>query len=365
MSAGAVAAALAVVFSSAMFLVYGTMLDTPVTSLPFAIAVVLVGQRVVDGRSPRSAVLAATALIAALSGWLALGFALAQAGRLAWRACRGTPSWRPAGALAGGAVLGSVITVAWCWWVYCSLDTLSDKADDKTSAVTLLESLTRQIGDARDLLPVAALVGGVGAVAALSDRRWRGALLSTLLPVLAYAIVFRGSAHMHDYWNYAVLAPLAIGAAAGAETVVRHLPDRHAMAPQLAIAATGALLAVVCSLGLSDGEAVFRNSLGTPALLDAAAEVAAPEGPVIAYLSPKAIESPWISYEARRPGLALHSPVQLSDLAERAPNFPVLVVWSSPSDAAADRLVEEAYAISGPYAVVPARTASAAVPPAS
>ena len=362
LSALATSAALAVTFSSPMFLVYGSMLDTPVTSLPFALAIVLAGQRAVDGRAPRPVVLALLGLLAALSGWLALGFAMVQAGRLGWRAWRGRGSWASARAIGLGATGGLGITVTWIWWVYGSFDTMANKAQDKTTAVSLVASLTQQLHDLEDLYLLAAIAGVAAAVlalVALPDRRWRGLFGSTALPVVAYAVVFRGGAQMHQYWNYAALVPLAIAIGAGVQVVRQRVPVERRSIHQGAIATAAVLLALVASSRLSDSEAELRNALGTPALLDRAAAVAPPGGPVVAYLSPPRIESPWVSYEAERPGLALHRPAALSALARRDPAFPVLVPWVT-FGPQADEVVRSAYAVEGPYAVAPARVVARA-----
>ena len=69
---GDVAGGLAVAGTSAMFLTYGAMLDTPVLSLPFGLAAVWAAQRAWQGRPPPRPVLLATGLVAALAGWQSL-----------------------------------------------------------------------------------------------------------------------------------------------------------------------------------------------------------------------------------------------------------------------------------------------------
>lgn len=357
LSPGAIALGLGVSLSSAMFLVYGTMLDTPVTSLPFAIAVVLAAQRTIDGRRTRPLLLGALGLLVGLSGWCAIVIAGAQVIRLALPSVRRRTGWAPAASIAGGTALGVSISFAWSLWVYGSFATMQAKLTDKSSSVTLAASIGHQLTDLRDLYAVGAVLAVIGAAAALvalPDRRWQGAFASVAGPIAIYAIVFRGGAHMHDYWNYAVIVPIAIAVAAGAETVLRRASAEARDRAQMGTIALALLLALASSTQLSDAEAQLRNGLATIRLLDAATAVAPPEGPVLAFLAPAGMDSPWISYESGRPGNSINGTGELQDLVDDDPSFPVLVAWVRYPEPAQLDLHDVAYDIEGPYAVVPA-----------
>lgn len=360
-----VAAALAVVFTTAMFQVYGSMLDTPVTSFPFAVGIVLLAQRAIDGRRTRTAALASVALLAALTGWLAAAIAGTQAIRLLLRGRRTGAGVGPALAVAGGTALGLVVSAAWSLWVYGSFATLRAKATDKSSSASLATSLGQQWRAALDLYPLALAVGLGGAALALllaGDRRWLGAFVSTAVPVVAYGLVFRGGADMHDYWNYGALLPLAIGAAAGVDALVGRSSPRATRAVSIAVLVVAALGGIVASKPVSDGEAKLRSGLVMPDLLDAAAAANPGRGPVLAYLAPPGFESPWIAYEARRPGLVLRSREQVAALARRDGDVPVLVVVVRLDDRAQELVRASAYAEALAYAVVPASVAAEVLP---
>ena len=128
---GDVAGGLAVAGTSAMFLTYGAMLDTPVLSLPFGLAAVWAAQRAWQGRPPPRPVLMATGLAAALAGWQSL---LAAALATALTLLSPSADGRRAGRVLGtGALAGLAITLAWIAWVEGTLLALGDQVAYRTS----------------------------------------------------------------------------------------------------------------------------------------------------------------------------------------------------------------------------------------
>ncbi|MDP1806672.1 MAG: hypothetical protein Q8K72_15955 [Acidimicrobiales bacterium] len=88
-----VAAGMALVLASVtpMLLVYGSMLDTPVASLPFGVAVLVAWERARRGRPVPAAVAGALTGLAVLSGWQSLLMAAVVSGWAAVRLGRGAP----------------------------------------------------------------------------------------------------------------------------------------------------------------------------------------------------------------------------------------------------------------------------------
>src|SRR3546814_78345 len=104
-----------------MFLDYGTMLDTPVTSLPFGLLSILVWQRSqASGIDSWSRL--ATAVLSVAAGWQA---ALAAGLTVLIDAAR--RSTRSAVLGAGGILLGSTGVLLWQLWVAGSLGDLVDQ----------------------------------------------------------------------------------------------------------------------------------------------------------------------------------------------------------------------------------------------
>jgi hypothetical protein len=357
LSAGAIAAGLCVALSSAMFLVYGTMLDTPMTALPFALAVVLATQRTIDGRRVRPWVLGVLALAVALSGWAAVAIAGTQAIRLALPSVRRRTGWRPPVAIGLGLLAGIITSLAWSLWAYGSFAVMRAKLTDKTNSDTFAQALVAQTQHLTDLLAVGivlAVIGFVVAWVALPDRRWRGAFLSTLGAITAYAVALHGGAAMHDYWNYALIVPVAIAVAAGAEVLLRRAPAAQQPRVQRLTIVAALLFALLSSTYVSDAEAELINGQATTRLLAAAEAAAPPDGPVLAYIGTRGLDSSWIPYETRRPALPIDTTTELRALVAEHPGFPMIVPWVRFDAGEQEQIRDAALDLDGPYAVVPA-----------
>jgi hypothetical protein len=124
LSPSAVAAGVVSTWRSAMFLVYGTMLDTPITSLPFMLATLLAWQRSWRRRPWSVPVMVGLGFVAALAGWQSFVVAALAATTLVLDALRRRRGWSPPLAMGGGAFVGLVVTLSWIRWVYGSLQPL-------------------------------------------------------------------------------------------------------------------------------------------------------------------------------------------------------------------------------------------------
>lgn len=239
---GAAAGAVIIAGSSAMYLTYGAMVDTPVFGFPFAIAAVWAAQRAWQGRPPPTTLMIAVGMLAAIAGWqalLAAGLAAIVAG-----VRRHRPSRVGALALACGVLVGALVDVSWTWWVNGGLAALFDQGVAR-SRMDFGQWFTSQTEFAMDLygpvLLILVLLGG--ACAALlrpavsfdsqrpeefsdlpspmdaslrvpdATRRWMTPLPLTLVlvaTVVIYAGVFRYGAWVHSYWNYYGVAVVAV-----------------------------------------------------------------------------------------------------------------------------------------------------------
>ena len=112
----ATATGVTVMATSEMFLADGTMLDTPVTSLPFSLAALWVAMRIHHRRSVPVWAAFAIAAAAALSGWQSTTFCGVALLYLTWRS-RHDQEVRPV-ALASdaGLVVGLATDLLWARW---------------------------------------------------------------------------------------------------------------------------------------------------------------------------------------------------------------------------------------------------------
>jgi len=253
---GAVTAAVAVAvgLSIPMFLDYGTMLDTLMLGLPFAVAYLLVWQRSMDGRSGTAA-LAATAAAVALVAWEGvLLVALAMAVTAAVRRRAGLRIVLASGGGLGAALIAIALWVSWVGGIGVLLDKGLYRGGHSSDV-----SLGRYAGDqfehARQYLGVAGLVVLlVGACALLIAPRFRPIGAIALATPVVYALAFREGADLHDYWNYWLLVPMVLGV--GALTTIA---GRAAKPLVVAAAVAGATGVVIAGYALSSPIAQARG----------------------------------------------------------------------------------------------------------
>ena len=214
----AAAGAVVLVGLTPMMLAYGVMLDTPVVCFPVGVAVVLCWYRAWEDDEPDAGASAATAaglaLLAGLAGWQAAVVTALCGLSLAARALRHRPGAVRAALpfLIGGAV-GVALSLSWSWWVYGDFHTLATKFNGRSGTaggIGLGDMVSFQVPWVASLLGLS-IVGLMGCVVALWDRRVRPLAAMSLAAVAVYAVIFRQAAAGHQYWNYWALLPAAVG----------------------------------------------------------------------------------------------------------------------------------------------------------
>ena len=142
-------------FGSAMFFVYGSMLDTPVTALPFALLFLIMWQRAGQGKALHPAWLGAVSLLAVLAGWQSTTLVGVAAIGALWAAKRDRFAWRQWLAMAIGAAIGLCTTLLWIRWVYGSLGPLINNAQYRRSAIRILSEVEMGVPKPRvDYIPM-------------------------------------------------------------------------------------------------------------------------------------------------------------------------------------------------------------------
>ena len=355
LSPTAVAAGVVSTCGSTMFLVYGTMLDTPITSFPFTLAILFAWQRAWQRRPWPIPIVVALSVLAALAGWQSLVFVALAAASLAYRAMRRERDWSQPLAMGCAAFIGLVATLAWIRWVYGSFTPLLDKEESRTHGAGILTTMHLQLDLLWGLMPTALIIGALGIAFVVCDPRVRALFALGTIAVVGYALVFRGAAEMHDYWNYAALVPLCVAATAGFDYLLRNVSTSRRT-----LSAVASLLVATCCLTIAatrptSAQYSIERSIGTVALAHIAQDLPHDNaGPALAYVSVDRALSPWIQYEIGQPGLALHGLGDLERLADEHPDFPVLVILANSNDSAQTHLRANAFAIEGSFALVPA-----------
>lgn len=248
----AVGIAVLLVVTMPMLLVYGTMLDTPVTSLPFGIGLLLLWERARRGH-PVSPLTATTlTAITVLTGWQAAVMAVAIGAWALFRAVLGTGRRDTDIAFAAGAALGVGLLAAWILWASGGdlgtiLDQYRFRTGQSTQSVGLGALVASQAHYGVALFGAVGLLGVVGLVMAIGDPRTRGLAALAIAVTVSYTVVFRTGAVNHSYWGYWFLLPLGIGLAVGADRLVAYWRSHGRWEPVLPF--TVAVLAVVLVVG--------------------------------------------------------------------------------------------------------------------
>lgn len=287
---------LALAVTSPLFVGYAAMLDTPVTSLPFGVALLVAWLSATSHRSLRQLAAAGVcAALCAVSGWQAFAFA-----SLLGLSSLRTPRTRAGIAILGGAAVGAALLVAHQFWVWGSLSELQRHLLNRStlgtggdSSVSWASGVTQQLEWFVDLVnPSALLLGVVGLCLLIRDGGDRRvAALTTAGTVVLYDVMLAGGAAFHDYWSYWSMLPLALGSARTVDWVLQH-PAR-ARRPILVAAAMGASL--LTGISLVDDEVRITQGRGVSAGL-LARRATVPEIRALAMAVPTA----WIPYERGR-----------------------------------------------------------------
>ncbi|WP_334142862.1 ArnT family glycosyltransferase [Rhabdothermincola sp.] len=329
--AGASTAAVAL---SPMFLVYGVMLDTPVTSLVFGLGVLLAWHAAWEGRTSRLTrppVLAGAAFLAALAGWQATVLVALCGASLLVRHLRDRERpWPPGLWLLAGGATGAALSLSWAWWTYGSFEVMRDKFQGRsagTEAASIADMVTFQVPWILQLLAFA-VIGLVGCGVALRSPRYRPLAAMSLGIVALYALVFHAASAGHQYWNYWAVLPAAVGFAYVFDRLAR---DAGTNAPLV-------LVGAVVAIGLGNwlvaphraADEIARGHRTVDALL--ATELPA-DAQVVPYVGQALRPDSWIRYYTGRAAEPVQSIEQLDQLAATRPDMPVLVLgWCAEDD---------------------------------
>jgi hypothetical protein len=331
-----------------MMLAYGAMLDTPVICFPFGVAVVLRWYQVWQNDDPARpgwapvGSMAATAglgALAGLAGWQAAVVTALCGLSLAARALRHRPgAIRAALPFVVGGAIGVGLSLSWSWWVYGDFHTLASKFNGRSGTaggVGLGDMLSFQVPWIANLLSLS-IIGLVGCVAALWDKRVRPLAAMSLAAVVVYALIFRQAAAGHQYWNYWALLPAAVGwghllQRLLAEVRERAKPTSRTMASLVAVAVV--VVGVAAFDTLRPNQAAGYIDDGRRAAELVARTTFPPDQVALNYVGQPYRPDAWIDYNTGRSPVALTSADELRALADARPDDLVLVLGScDPTD---------------------------------
>lgn len=221
-------AATAATTGSAMFLVYGGMLNMEAISLPLGLAVLWLWQRARQDSSPPLLAVGLLAILLPLSSWqgLILGAALGVAALYSF--IRGSIDRRFLLVIMAGFIVGATLSAWWLWFANGgSYANLANQLQFRSSGgdFTFGDLIRRNLRWFKETFPAwTAPLAPVAALAAILDRRTRWAALLTGSLVAVFALALGNGSFIHDYWNYWLLVPLAIGLASFLDNLGRVLP---------------------------------------------------------------------------------------------------------------------------------------------
>jgi len=333
--------ATALVALTPMALVYGSMLDTPITALPFGVLVLLCWSRDWRGDRPVNPALAALAAVAAgLTGWQAAVLTAMCGLSLLARAVRHRPGAIRAALpyLVGGAV-GVGLSLSWSWWVNGDFHVLFGKfggRSGESSGIGLGDMVSFQVPWLANLLGLS-MVGLIGCLVALRDRAVRPLAAMALASVGVYAVIFRQAAAGHQYWNYWVLVPTAIGWAYLLRLVIHgvHATDANgddpagttATSPVAAIGLVVAVVVVVTGFGLlrpNQAAGYIDDGHRAAELVDAGDFPAGQRS--LGYVGQPFRADAWITSNTHLSPFTITSPDQLVQIAADHPDDLVLIL---------------------------------------
>jgi hypothetical protein len=315
--------------STQMFLVYGTMLDTPVTSLPFGAGLLLAWERGRRGGSVRPWWAATLALLAVLAGWQSLLLAGIVACWAVVRVVRRSGDRRVDLAFAGGALAGAVLLLGWLLWAFGGtlsplVDQFMFRTGHSSEPVGLGTAIVAALRDGTVMIGLLGLVALVGAALALRDRRTRGATALALAVTIPYPLLFKAGVVNHDYWNYWLLLPFAIGVAVIADAVLRHWETTPRLAAGFLLAMAGLGAGLTMESWVAPGVAEARKLSGF-AVIEATRHPQLGPGQVSSWYAGTVGEpAPWLALATGRPAVAVRGE-DMDVLARSRPTDIVLV----------------------------------------
>jgi len=269
-------------------------------------------------------------LLAVLAGWQSLLLAGIVGCWALVRVVRRSGDRRVELAFAGGALAGAVLLLGWLLWAFGgTLSPLIDQfifrtGHSSSEPVGLSTAVAATLRDGRVMLGGLGLVALLGAALALRDRRTRGAMVLALAVTVPYPILFKAGVVNHDYWNYWLLLPFAIGVGVMVDALLGHweTTPRWAAGFLLATAALGAGLTM--ESWVVPGVAEARKLSGF-AVIEATRHPQLGPGQVSSWYAGTVGEpAPWLALATGRPAVAVRGDEMVA-LAGARPTDIVLV----------------------------------------
>lgn len=320
-SRAAAVGGVALMTATPMFLVFGASPNMEAVSLPWVMLVLAAWAAPERPGSPAMAATGVCGCVWMFHGSLLLAFGLGVISLV--RLVRRRPSAvdRPTAGWALGAALA---LGAWFVWANGGLGDLLGKGGERSSLgdVGFSAWAQRQLEYAADgfgpLLLVASTLGLVVALRAASGSRRLVIGFAASLPVAYLALTMNGAWH-HEYWNYLVLVPVAIGAASVIDATLAKVSG-------LSRAVVGLAVVALVITGLSariPAHYLFTDGAGAAVLLEAESLPVEQETALTypAIVNPQA----WVQWITRRPTENLLGPVPLAEWAAANPDDVVLV----------------------------------------
>jgi hypothetical protein len=306
------------------------MLDTPVTSFSFGLAVALLWYRqwraAPDERAVHPLLAGVVAALAALSGWqAAVLVAMCVVSLLARRRRGWSRAFVEALPFGVGGAVGLGLSLAWVHWVYGDFHVLGQKYGGRTggsSHVGLGQMVSFQVPWIAQLLALGC-IGLVACFVALRDREIRPLAAMSLASVLVYSVVFRQAAAGHQYWNYWILFPACVGFGYAFARLER---DAASAAP--ALLAGSCLFMGVFNLVFAPHEARDLIDRGHTVVDELATAHVVPGRTAIRYVGQPYRPDAYVEYYTGRTPSVLTSVDELRHLAGQRPDDLVLVLGS-------------------------------------
>ena len=198
---------------------------------------------------------------------------------------------------------------------------------------------------------------GLGAcVAALWDRTMRALAAMSLGIVVLYAVAFRQAAAGHQYWNYWVLIPTAVGFAWAFERLRCDVPARASWG----VLAGACVLIGVLNMAVLDDEALRYIDEGHEVAEQLLDQTVPADQQGVPYIGQAYRPDAWIGYYTGLPAVALANREQLDAVARRNPDEVTVVLgWCEAADPAV-ALCEEIVGPDGSHGPPRPRVAPAA-----
>ncbi|MCB1256360.1 MAG: hypothetical protein KDB26_04600 [Microthrixaceae bacterium] len=253
------------------------------------------------------------------------------------------------------------MTISWVWWVYGSLRPILDSGSKRAGeGVSLSESFGKQMEYLWDSMPALLVLGFLGLVLAAWSHHGRQIAVIGMGAVVVYALTFFQGAYVHQYWNFAIVLPLAIGAAALIDRALQIVGDnfipRTVLLGFLAILSAGSLYLHSSAKDQRD------QGFAVAGLFDEVDHLGPPTGPKLGLLGQTITGTPWAFYETDGRTLDLE-PRSIEVTALKHPDLQVLLPSAFLTIINRDERDLEISAEAGGLAVIPLENLKALLDP--